>query len=46
MPFSNTSNTQTEIQHLQRQMIEDQMNNPDRFKKEEPKNNLLSIEDF
>jgi len=44
--FSNTSNTQTEIQHLQRQMLEDQMKNPDRFKKEEPKNNLLSIEDF
>ena len=46
MPFSNTSNINTEIQHLQRQMIEDQMKNPDRFKKEEPKNNLLSIEDF
>jgi hypothetical protein len=48
MPFSNTSNTQTEIQHLQRQMLEDQMKNPDkdRFQKDEPKNNLLSIEDF
>jgi len=48
MPFSNTSNTQTEIQHLQRQMLEDQMKNPDkdRFKKENPQNNLLSIEDF
>jgi hypothetical protein len=48
MPFSNTSNTQTEIQHLQRKMLEDQIKNPDkdRFQKEEPKNNLLSIEDF
>ena len=46
MPFSNTSNTQTEIQHLQRQMLEEQMKNPDkdRFQKDEPKNNLLSIE--
>jgi hypothetical protein len=46
MPFSNTSNINTEIQQLQRQMLEDQMKNPDRFKKEEPQNNLLSIEDF
>jgi hypothetical protein len=27
-------------------MLEDQIKNPDRFKKEEPKNNLLTIEDF
>jgi hypothetical protein len=45
--FSNSSNLNTEIQHLQRQMLEDQMKNPDRFKKDEPKNNLLlTNEDF
>ena len=40
MPFSGTSNTGTEIQHLQRQMLEDQIKNPDRFIKNEPHNNL------
>jgi hypothetical protein len=46
--FNNSSNLNTEIQHLQRQMLEDQIKNPDkdRFKKEEPQNNLLTIEDF
>lgn len=48
------SNISTEIQHLQRKALEDQMKNPkvsedqtiSRFQKEPPQNNLLTIEQF
>jgi hypothetical protein len=50
MPFNNTSNQQTEIQALQKNLLEDQIKNPDkynanRFEKPEIPNNVLTIED-
>lgn len=46
MPFSNTSNQQTEIQHLQRNLLENQIKHPDRFDKPEVPNNLLTMDNF
>jgi hypothetical protein len=50
MPFSNTSNQQTEIMALQKNLLEDHIRNPDRyitnrFEKPEIPNNVLTIED-
>lgn len=46
MPFSNTANQQTEILALQKNLLENQLKNPERFNKPEAPNNLLTVEDF
>jgi hypothetical protein len=46
MPFNNTSNQQTEILALQKNLLENQIKNPDRFQRPEVPNNLLTIDQF
>lgn len=46
LPFSNTSNQQTELIALQRNLLEEQIKNPDRFNRTQMPNNLLTLENF
>lgn len=46
MPFSNTQNQSTELMALQRNILENQLKNPDRFDRLSANNNLLTQEDF
>lgn len=46
MPFSNTQNQSTELMALQRNILENQLKNPDRFDRQSANNNLLTKEDF
>jgi hypothetical protein len=46
MPFNNTANQQTEILALQKNLLENQIKNPDRFNRPEVPNNLLTIDQF
>lgn len=46
MPFSNTQNQSTELMALQRNILENQLKNPDRFNRLPASNNLLTTEDF
>lgn len=46
MPFSNTQNQSTELMALQRNILENQLKNPDRFNRQPASNNLLTTEDF
>lgn len=46
LPFSNTSNQQTEIMALQKNLLENQIKHPERFNKPEVPNNLITYDDF
>lgn len=46
MPFSKTSNESTELMALQRNILENQLKNPDRFDRQPARSNLLTNEDF